>query len=67
MNDILDIVKHLLKLGTLVASLLGSTLSGKGVIQTGERVIQASERVPAMSRALSFNLFWNTKMLLKRT
>ena len=57
MSDILDIVKHLLKLGTLVASLLGSTLSGKGVIQTGERVIQASERVPAMSRALSFNLF----------
>ena len=57
MNDILEIVKHLLKFGTLVASLLGSTLSGKGVFRTGERVIQASETVPAMSRALSFNLF----------
>ena len=51
---------------TLAPSLLGSILAGEATYEPGEGVIPDSEG-QAFEWCPSFNLFWNTEMLLKQT
>ena len=46
------------------ASLLGNLLIGKGTIWAGEGTIRAHQ---GFNAALSFNTFWDTQVLSKRT
>ena len=63
-------------LGTLGASLLGNLLTGKrsiatsqdwGTIRAAEGTIRAGKETKIFNAALSFNKFWNTKVLSKWT
>ena len=51
-------------LGILGATLLVNLLTRKGTIRAAEWTVTA---VKMYNAALSFNLFWNTKILLKWT
>ena len=51
-------------LGTLAASLLGNLLTGYGTLRAGEGTIRAGQN---LNMATSFNYFWNTKVLCKRS
>ena len=55
---------HRMLLDSFGASLLGNLLTGKWKITVGESTIRAGR---IFNAALSFNYFWNTKVLSKRS
>ena len=52
-------------LGTLVASLLGNLLSGKGIVRAGYGSKMEIKWI--LNAASSVNKLWNNKILSKRT